>query len=156
MPCPFVDRRYLPILITACLCECIALILKQAHWCTVIAISDQTLPVRYVSIPVALQYSQLYFCGTPFKSLFNMGFPTGVSFSFVLPLSIQRNFVTHSIRKGWVSSKEESSSYVLLTPRYLSIQPSSCKTKFSSPLWRDWINLLMQLDLSPMIMQSST
>jgi hypothetical protein len=61
--------------------------------------SGQMLPVRHVNIPITPQYSHSYFCGTPSKSLFNKGLPTGVNFSLVFPLSIPRNFVVFSIKK---------------------------------------------------------
>ncbi len=141
---------------TACLCERIGLMLNRAHWWTAIAMSGQTLPVKYVSIPIAPQYPQLYFCGTPSKSLFNKGLPTGVKFLLVFPFLSPRNLVICLIKKGWVSSKEDSSSCLISSPRYLSIGPLSCSTKFSSPLWSDWINALIQSCVSPMIMQLST
>ncbi len=137
MPLSFVERRYHPIRMTACSCERIGLMLNHAHWWTAIALPGRMLPVKWVSIPIAPQYSQLYFCGTPSKSLFNKGLPTGVNLSLVFPFLSPRNLVICLTKKGWVSSKEDSSSCLISTPLCLAVQ-------FFPPSWSDLINTLIQ------------
>ena len=113
------------VLMTVSSWDLIGFTLKRAHWCTAMAMSRRTLPVRYMSMPMAAQYSQLYLRGSPFKSLFKNSFPTGVMQSLVLPSSIPSSRRMRSIGNGWVKLNEVALSCLISTPRYLSIDPSS-------------------------------
>ncbi len=130
--------------------------LNLVHWWVAIAMSGCTLPVRYISIPTALQYSQSYFLGTPWRSLFKWGFLTWVSYSFVLPFPIPRKAVIILIKKGCASSNVLASICLMFTIRYLSIDPLSCNTKCSSPLWSNRIRASIHCIKSPKMMQLST